>query len=100
MVTIKKIFIPEEHAERVVLEDSFGNRSDHKYPLVVSVEVAPHQFEWREFDIDSAVEKELAIMQAREEKVREHARKRGHRHPAIEGEPAGSVAGRECGECE
>jgi len=100
MVTIKKIFIPEEHAERVILEDSFGNKSDHKYPLVVSVEVAPHQFEWREFDIDSAVQKELAIMQAREEKVREHGRKRGHRHPAIEGDPAGSIPAGDCADCE
>ena len=86
MKPIIKQFIAKEHRERVIIEDDFGNISDHKYDLVVTVEDPPgsHNFKHIPFDIDTAVAKELKLMADREAVVREQARQRGHKHKALE----------------
>jgi hypothetical protein len=86
MKPIIKQFIAKEHRERVIIEDDFGNISDHKYDLVVTVEDPPgsHNFQHVPFDIDSAIAKEFKLMAEREAAVREQARQRGHLHQALE----------------
>lgn len=64
-------FIAHEHAERVILTDSFGKQHELKIDLLTTV------------DPDAVIAQEVQRMEKDEAKMRAIARQRGHAHPAI-----------------
>jgi hypothetical protein len=79
-------FIAHEHAERVILTDSFGKKHELKINLLTTA------------DPDAAIAQEVMRMEQEETKVREIATKRGHRHPALGGLEQ-AIPGEGCEEC-
>jgi len=69
-------FIAHEHAERVILTDSFGKVHELKINLLATP------------DPDAVIAEAMLRMEQDEDRVRAIAEQRGHRHPALEaGEP-------------
>ena len=76
-------FIAHEHAERVILTDSFGKEHELKINLLTTP------------DPDAVIAEEMLRMEQDEARVRAIAEQRGHKHPALEaGEPENC---KECG---
>ena len=75
-------FIAHEHAERVILTDSFGKQHELKIDLLNTA------------DPDAVIAEEVERMEKAEAKIREIARQRGHAHPAIQAVNSG-----ECKDC-
>jgi len=76
-------FIAHEHAERVILTDSFGKQHELKIDLLNTV------------DPDAVIAEEVERMSQVEAKIREIAQRRGHTHPAIQAVDSGG-----CEDCE
>jgi hypothetical protein len=76
-------FIAHEHAERVILTDSFGKQHELKIDLLNTD------------DPDAVIAAEVERMEKAEAKIGEIARQRGHAHPASHQ----SRAGDDCQEC-
>ena len=76
-------FIAHEHAERVILTDSFGKQHELKIDLLNTS------------DPDAVIAGEIERMEKAEARIREIAQRRGHTHPAIQAVDPGGC--KECG---
>ena len=76
-------FIACEHAERVILTDSFGKQHELKIDLLNTS------------DPDTVIAQEVERMEQAEARIREIARRRGHTHAAIQAVDSGGC--KECG---
>ncbi|PYP89414.1 MAG: hypothetical protein DMG65_13705 [Candidatus Angelobacter sp. Gp1-AA117] len=76
-------FIAHEHAERVILTDSFGKQHELKIDLLTTT------------DPDGVIAQEVQRMEEAEARISEIARRRGHAHPAIQENDSGG-----CKDCD
>ena len=72
-IKVEKQLIPAEHAERVILTDSFGKKHEFKVYLMTAD------------NPDAAIQAHIAIMEQEEKMFAARAKARGHNHPAING---------------